>query len=90
MPYITVDVDIDISTVLETLSDDEWIDILRGADDVYLAKAGLQRIPDPQIDSLTEHLALVRGTHGAKFWASAPSATTDPSVVLGPMIKGEK
>lgn len=87
MPYITVDVDIDISTVLETLSDDEWIDILRGADDVYLAKAGLQRIPDPQIDSLTEHLALVRG----RTWtSSALRATTDPSVVLGPMVKGEK
>ena len=60
--YVTVDVDVDISDVLDGLSDDEWVDILKETDNKTLAKAGLQRIPDERMDSLTEHLTLVRAT----------------------------
>lgn len=62
--WVTVDVAVDASDVLEGIDDDEWAEILRGTDDKILAKAGLQRIPEQQLDSLTEHLTLVRATRG--------------------------
>lgn len=61
---LSVEVDVDISDLLDALTDDEVAEMAAELDEETLAKVGLVKVVEseqPWASSLDEHLALVRG-----------------------------